>query len=256
MKMSKTILPALAMLIVSAVMLSTASFAWFAMSTEVSATNMQVSITSDAANLVIATTPEAITDNDAYNTLNWDVDREALLLPTAHEGALSTDFADSDKDVWYTQNSDNPNSSVGTAESKESIDPTALDGKYALVETFYIGVTAGSNNMYDLKARAVIENVDTNTNATLDAIRVLVVCEELETGFQTFQTTGLKDDYSASIKLADKITDTEPVAVTVYIYYDGNDPSVKSVNLAAGTIADANITVYFTASNTAPTTGT
>ena len=152
--MKKTILPALAMLIISAVMLSTASYAWFAMSTEVSAENMQVSITSDAANLVIAQSSAAITGNPEYNTLKWTVDREEVLLPTANIGAKSTDFTQ--QNIWYTQNSDDPASHEGTDASRTFIDPTKLDGEYALVETFFVGLTAGSNDMYDLKAKVTI----------------------------------------------------------------------------------------------------
>ena len=42
MKLSRKLVPAIAMLLVSAVMLSTASFAWFSMNTTVSATGVQV----------------------------------------------------------------------------------------------------------------------------------------------------------------------------------------------------------------------
>ena len=123
------------------------------------------------------------------------------------------------------------------------------DGKYALVETFYIGVTAGSNNMYDLQARATIENDDTNDQASIAALRVLVVCTDLESGFQTFSTT--VSNYEGAKVLAEEISPERPVEVKVYVYYDGNDTTVNSVNLSAGTIADAKITVYFTASKTA-----
>ena len=52
--MKKTILPALAMLIVAAVMLSTASYAWFAMSNTATASDMKVNIKTDSSFLMIS----------------------------------------------------------------------------------------------------------------------------------------------------------------------------------------------------------
>lgn len=53
MKKTRKLLPAIAMLLISAVMMSTASFAWFSMNTEVSASGMEVKATT-GANLYIA----------------------------------------------------------------------------------------------------------------------------------------------------------------------------------------------------------
>ncbi|MBO4468359.1 MAG: hypothetical protein J5766_03570, partial [Clostridia bacterium] len=53
MKMKKLI-PALCMLLVSAILLGTSTYAWFSMSTEVSATGMEVTAVSDAIFLEIS----------------------------------------------------------------------------------------------------------------------------------------------------------------------------------------------------------
>lgn len=246
--MKKTILPALAMLIISAVMLSTASYAWFAMSTEVAVNNMNVSVTSDAANLVIAETADAITSNTAYNTLKFDFAAEEAvkLLPTAFDnkesdGATDITSASFTKDVtWYTMTSDDPTVSTGSGE--KTYVPYANIGKYALVKTFYIGVTAGSNDMYQLKAKATIENAA--------SVNVLVVSTDLTTGFQNFTTTVA--NYDGAIELADVITADTPIAVSIYVYYNGNHTDITSVNLSADAIKDAVVSVKFTATTTNP----
>ena len=248
MKMSKKILPALAMLIVSAIMLSTASFAWFAMSTEVSATNMQVSITSDATNLVIAESSSAITTNSAYNTLNFDFNSVAAkaLLPIAFDAnadTLATAFKTDT--MWYTQTSNNPEVSDSNNGSKTNIAYATVLEKYVLHKTFFVGVTAGSNDMENLKAKVTIDKVDASSQASIDPVRVLVVSTD-EKGYQNFTTTTL--DYTGSVVIASSITDENPVQVDIYIYYDGNDDDVTSKNFAAQAISNAKVSVFFTAS--------
>lgn len=66
----KRLIPALAMLLVSAILLGTSTFAWFSMNTQVSATNMQVKAVSDQGLLIneVATATDAGWDNEATNT--------------------------------------------------------------------------------------------------------------------------------------------------------------------------------------------
>ena len=248
--MKKTILPALAMLIVAAVMLSTASYAWFAMSTEVAVNNMQVSVTSDAANLVIARNATDITDNPKYNTLKFDFEynennKPKALLPTAFDAKESdgqTDITNASftKDVtWYTRTSDDPNDSVTDTSSEKYYIPYADIGKYALVESFYIGVTAGSNDMYNLKAKVSITNV-------AEAINVLVVCTDANGKYQNFTTTAA--NYDGATVLAGLITADNPVHVSIYVYYNGNTDNVTSVQLSGGNIDNGIVTVKFSAS--------
>ena len=248
--MKKTILPALAMLIVAAVMLSTASYAWFAMSTEVAVNNMHVSVKSDAANLVIAETAEAITGNSAYNTLKFDfddIDAEEY-LPTAFDatesdGSTAITSASFKKDVtWYTRTSDDPNQAVTDTSSAKEYIPYANIGDYALVKSFFVGVTAGSNDMYQLKAKATISNAA--------SVNVLVVCTDLTTGFQNFTET--VDNYNTAVELADVITAATPIQVDIYVYYNGNHDDINSVNLSAGSIKEAVVSVQFTATTTNP----
>ena len=53
MKKMRRLIPAFAMLMVAAIMLSTASFAWFTMGTHATATGMQVTATSGSSLLII-----------------------------------------------------------------------------------------------------------------------------------------------------------------------------------------------------------
>ena len=62
MKKMRRLIPAVAMLMVAAVMLSTASFAWFTMNDQVSATGMQVQAKA-SGNLIISKQLMTATDN-------------------------------------------------------------------------------------------------------------------------------------------------------------------------------------------------
>lgn len=70
MKKARKIIPALAMLLVAAVMMSTASFAWFSMNTTATATGMQIKATSSGglAIAVNGTKNAAPADGSAYKT--------------------------------------------------------------------------------------------------------------------------------------------------------------------------------------------
>ena len=71
MKKMRKLIPAFAMLLVSAIMMSTASFAWFSMNEEVTATGMEIQAKA-AGNLLISTAPMTAADQE--------VEVEALLI--------------------------------------------------------------------------------------------------------------------------------------------------------------------------------
>ena len=102
MKLSRKLVPAIAMLLVSAVMLSTASFAWFSMNTTVNATGMQVQaqamgsliITKDApptANTA-STTVDLTKAHDPLMDATHDADQVSIVsgTPTVAEGKTFT----------------------------------------------------------------------------------------------------------------------------------------------------------------------
>lgn len=251
--MKKTILPALAMLIISAVMLSTASYAWFAMSEEVSASNMNVSVTSDAANLIISTTESDVINTTTHNTFDVPLNttNATELLPVAFDTAKvvnsssfapSTDEADkANNTVWYHMTSKAANSHVGDSSTKKFVQNQEF-GKYVLAHTVYVGISKGSNEMTNLQAKVTITTPNVDEGAE-NYVNVLVVSTDLETGYQNFTktTTG----YGDAVVLANSITAANPVQVDIYIYYNGEHSGITSSNLAADAIKDSTVTVFF-----------
>ena len=80
----KKLIPALALLLVSAVLLATSSFAWFSMNTTVTVTGMEVT-TKVSSNLLVAADN---TDDTGYATA-LDQTREALLEPVSTTNAVN-----------------------------------------------------------------------------------------------------------------------------------------------------------------------
>lgn len=82
MKKMRKIIPAFAMLMVAAIMMSTASFAWFSMGTTATATGMQVQATADSS-LIISTA----TTVEKFSTANNQVTVDSIttkLYPATH----------------------------------------------------------------------------------------------------------------------------------------------------------------------------
>lgn len=244
MKLSRTILPALAMLIVAAVMLTTASFAWFAMSTEVAATNMSVGIKSDSSYLLISEDGALDTiRTNGKTSLEYASVAKTNLLPVALDstkiatGVSPIEELSTYDGVWYYQTAENPGSSAAAADAAKTSVTSADVTDYLYKKTFYLAVAAGSNAMTDLKARVSILNDAASGD---EAIRVVVASEN---AYQVFNTT--TENYVGATVLGDIAADGV-VQIDVYIFYDGTDETVFTNNITS--IIDSQISVYFTAS--------
>ena len=251
--MKKTILPALAMLIVAAVMLSTASYAWFAMSTSVSVENVNVSIKSDSSFLMISTTNN-LTTIRTEKGISVEVNNtpKADLLPIAYDetkntGDLLAQFAN--VTTWYHQVADAADSYVSTGD-KTYLKAASVDGEgnpvagddfsdYVFSGTYYLAVAEGSNPMENLRAKVSIKNGDLPGD---EAIKVLIVTSTNKTALNT-ESTYAADGFD-TVNLG-TVPNNATVRVDVYIFYDGNHPTVNTNGIAS--ITDSTIDVSFTA---------
>ena len=250
MKMSKKILPALAMLIVSAVMLSTASFAWFAIGSQVTVDGMTVGVKSDSAFLVIGTLEQTITAAD-YNVtgVTFDTDK-AELVPVALKSNALTDktgeelrTAAGTKSSWYYEVGSANDTHTGTGVVVEIPDNKDLD-VYVVKYSVQVAVASLTNvTMKDLKATVTLDG-----DAGCEAVSVLVVgpdgYENLSNGEQ-----GMSMSFTGTVALDEEIDNT-PVQIDIYIYYYGGHKSITNNNLFANNIKDATVTVSFSAGAT------
>lgn len=233
MKKFRKLVPALCMLLISAVLLGTSTFAWFSMNTTVTATGMQVTAKTDHTYLLITDNSEnkgldkLLQDLQANPTaanrkVDFAMGTASSLAPSAHEtfGATgaSTDAATVGK--WYSAQGKTPDKTDMKDDTKTAL--TGFDG-YVLTKSVYITVTKDSKAAANLKVSATITKNTTATDIT--PIKVLVVCGDkyVELSFTTS---------TSETVLAETISAGELTEVDIYIYYDGAHANVTTNNSA------------------------
>ncbi|MBO7519656.1 MAG: hypothetical protein J6T73_02660, partial [Clostridia bacterium] len=145
----KKLIPALAMLLVSAILLGTSTYAWFSMNTVVSATNMQVKAIADQGILINEVATAADTNWDEAATAN-----QTTALPLRATSTANTV-------TWYTANSKKSSSAADATANTPSTDlvngyttlsatastTAAVAGTNAARDIYY--VDADGNSAYD-----------------------------------------------------------------------------------------------------------
>lgn len=264
MKKFKKLIPALCMLLVSAVMLGTTTFAWFSMNNKVVAENMQVVAKSDNTYLLIGTgennTAEAIqkavditadltvrdTDAKVYPSRPAQTPTEVGYLATTKNNidgkqvttagvAVTTKATAAVATNWFTASAKASNSSAIDEASARQLTAEKFS-KYVIKKTVYLTVAVGANPANNLNVKATITGKGTGTKFT--AVKVLVATE---TGIAILDSEHLT---SAAIGSADaQITSNGVMEVDIYIYYDGEDTSVNTNGI--GDLSGATISLDF-----------
>lgn len=262
MKKFKKLIPALCMLLISAVLMGTSTYAWFSMNNEVTANGMQVVAKSDSTYLLISkekTTADEIQTENAITTDLAVTETEAKLLPCAparnetETGYLTTagktttgatittaGVKVTDKNTaaavtnWYTANAAASSASGINAATARQL--ASFEG-FVIQKTVYLTVAKGANQANNLKVNATITQKAGGTDVT--AARILVTTSD--GGFAILNTANSTD---VDIKGTNThLTDDTVLTVNIYIYYDGNDSTVFTNN--AANLKGANIELKF-----------
>lgn len=227
MKKFKKLIPALCMLLVSAVMLGSTTFAWFSMNKVVTASGMNVTATTNEQFFVISATNTLATETkltSVTKTAGGVVDTThnitaadnkvypvAFVTGTAPNGVT---------DPWYTARSNKRDDHTMAEGSAVGVKTGATD--YMLTYTLWIGVSEGSQ-----KQTSKVKVTATITGEAGVAIQIgSTDLMELK--------TGVAKNTSADIEF----TPGTAVEVKIYAFIDGNNTNVKSSNTKAitGTI--------------------
>ncbi len=263
MKKAK-ILPAIAMLLVAVLSLSSATYAWFSMNTQVTATGMQVKAVAEDGLLII-------NELDADQAANWKVSA------TASYGGLVDLIPTSTADVstWYHNKSDAPDDAKAgqAASTYETVsadtnwkrdegsgktgvyyidadtDSTKDDVEkaYVLLNKFWIkssgnAIALGSGEKYDALYVNKVNVSGASTSAELDAsLRVAV-----KVGTQLFIYAPVANA-TTSYKVGGASTDTTATAVpaTGLINTATSQTSVPAIGTAKASTIPVEIYIYF-----------
>lgn len=238
---------AIAMVLVAAVALGSATFAWFVSNNEVTAKTTGVKAQSNTAFMSIEYKKTAI-GSTMTNNVDW-TDLGTALYPAE----VQSDNAENPAPKFVTAYGNTTTDGTKKGDFIEVGDATkAVKDSYAVGEVNNYNISSAGVNLSDLK----IDKVEVTTGADKglkDAIRVLVV------GPDNWQVWGPGADAKAGLKLqkaegaalATKVEKDKDTPLSVYVYYDGNDAAVTTANLA-NILDSVGVTISFSA--TQPTT--
>lgn len=258
MKKFKKLIPALCMLLVSAVMLGSTTFAWFSMNKTVTATAMTVEAKSNSTYLLIGATDNKTTKTDS------DLSKVAAFVSggtnkAAGEGvAANTDkkvypayYAAAngtmpgtaaggtgltvEKGKWYTANNKNSNNATDATINFHVIDNDKLVNHVCTYNTWL----TLSEDSEDYTGKINIKS----TLVSGDAAASIVVVLEQGSNTDTLKLThGAATDTTVDFT----ITATTSVKVTYYIYIDGTSTNVNSDYINTPHTLSGDISVEFT----------
>mgnify|MGYP006891097340 CR=1 FL=1 len=250
--LKKQMVAAIAMVLVAAVALGSATFAWFVSNNKVEAETTKISAQSNSAYLVIAnadatktsktstssaTASEQFTDTKLYPA-QWDRHFDANGKKNGDEGFTN---------VTYQFESAYAESKDATAEKANTRfavgDPTTAAGlDYTLANKFYIGTGTYDGTFTNLKVTGVTVNNTVDTQLS-SAMRVLVTCgnEWAVWSSEKMESSSRTD----GVIKAEGITKDADAEVNVYVFYDGADDKVFTTNL--DNLKDCGVTVSFEA---------
>lgn len=214
MKKFQKLIPAFCLLLVSAVLMGTSTFAWFSMNKNVTATGMTIKANSDNPFLVIAAGNTFDSSSIATNVSTKTTEKK--LYPVMPVSALTSANVTTAASWQYAYSND-PDSATKTGDYIACTDLT----NYVASEKFMIGLNekSGVESAANLKLTGV--TIDANKG-----IGVVVVCG---TNIYTFTETFTSSGAETAKALATEVTKTG-TEVTVYYYLNGEDTNVKTTN--------------------------
>ena len=262
MKKMRRLIPAIAMLLVSAVMLSTASFAWFTMSTHATAGGMKVQATASSSLLIAgANTEEAfLTASGEYT---FEMDEAKALKPATHYSNQALADNDTATAGLVTVDATKVTASSGayTGTTYVGIDEdTANNSNYYIDFVTYIGSTGSAIDGQDLYAYI---NLTKDLEYLLhNAVSIDFIVDESSTddnsatgaktpsyiGTVNLETVDAGAKNYASIKLATNITIPQAIVVdqTTEPAVDENGDEIEGETVVTGSTTELGDTIKIT----------
>ena len=258
MKLTKKLIPALGMLVLSACMLVTSTFAWFSMNENVKATGMEVKAKGDQIFLQIVNkdTPFASgTKQDTAEAIKtWTAETDNI-LPTnvkTMSGSDYTAYTGSGDFVWVR--------ATGTDVDNYLPDggyTTVSGSTYYLENTFYIRLdpTAGADKA---NGKLKVSNVKITTSGGESTnfskcLSVLVVCtigsDKLGTlyNYNEAGVWGFDDSTSEALSSGDfNVKDTTGAQIDIYVFFNGDNPNCDLAKFEAAKALKYAVEVNFT----------
>lgn len=246
---------AIAMVLVAAVALGSATFAWFVSNNKVDATSSKISAQSNAAFMYIRdeneqskdlrTDDSSVQDTQLYPA-HWVTTAESTADGNYKGKTVAnfyTAFGTSADENGYGMDSTSLKEVAAEGKTAGTVE-AATAGKYAVKNTFHVGSKGA--NLSNLKVESCSIKETNGDNGEFDsALRVLVKCGDKWVLCDKNQILASSD----SNKLADTVSSSEQT-IEFYVFYDGDDTKIYTNNLDNLNTASKRINVVFTADST------
>lgn len=239
---------AIAMVLVAAVALGSATFAWFVSNNSVTATTTNISAQSNSAYLVINNAAAGKTSKTSSTSASAsEQPTNTKLYPTQWANTFDASGAEAtDGNGKYQFESAYASTKDAAAEKPGTRfavgDPEAAAKlAYTLANTFHIGTGGYDGTFTNLKVTSVTLN-NTENSKLSGAMRVLVKCGDQWVVWKNNERVAGAEN---SVIKADEITKDADATVQVYVFYDGSDTNVFTTNLEE--LKDCGVTVTFEA---------
>ena len=214
----KRLIPAVAMLLVSAMLLGTSTFAWFSMNTQVTASSIEITAKSNARYLLINNTGTAATGSESL-TLTTD----ATVYPASYEHAgLTLHEGETNELVvpangWYTANNRNSNNATNAVFNESAV--TEGDTDYMATDTMYLTLS-GDSEAWDGYVQIVVAKASGDAAGKM----VLKVTNGATT---TYIDAGVGGTFYVDCSTTN-LTNSACITVVAYTYIDGDSTNVYS----------------------------
>lgn len=254
MKKFKKLIPALCMLLISAVLMGTSTYAWFSMNKSVKAEGMQVTAQSNSTYLLIATgdankTAEAIQALTTNTTAT--VTGNQTLYPAAFNNstsALEVDDASKDTEAgndgktsiaahkWYTANSTSSSNATTRTTNVKQIDDTASEEfqKYVRTDVFYLALTKDSEAYANKTLKVDFAKGAGDDAAIATVVEINGVYFILDAATATYTFTGITIPNTGNA-----------LVVNVYTFINGTSTNVNSDYINGGKTIAGIVTLTF-----------
>ena len=273
---NKKIMTSASMLLVSALMLSSTTYAWFTMNKEVSVTGMQLKATAEDG-LVISDYTKANWATSWTVTMPYSNPSEAVLAPASTDGAASPAWATASSSQFDNAQSNSPQGggyydltlsfdnqpTTGEGIGSAQRDNNSADTNYVLLRKFYIKGTGDTAWAQNLVIDEVTATSTTSASADLNkSLRVLVVVGTnsfIYAPIEGYDTTCNFKGGNTALTLVSAQTDSTcssitsipagntnaPIEVSMYMYFEGEDENCKSSNISGINVDTLTISAKF-----------
>ena len=262
-KARKGLIISLLTLIIAIVVTTTSTYAWFAMNTEVNATNMQVKAIADTTFLVIQKTPSGTGEYEgkmgAVTTTSVDF---ALAQPADIPGILPAKYKSINTSTGAVtwQQARGTTFENGTAVDGYTDIAVASESHYVAKFTFYVGLNpvVSQVNASDLKvSKLILTKVGDADSVFFDALSVLVVADgaTIDNYVDAGHSVVANPDNNNAVELvagsntvlANTINhDGTPIKIDVYIYINGDNSHVTTSNATVANLGQYTASIGFT----------